>query len=163
MFRLLITLLISCALYSAEEITGFWKTVNEETGKAQAIIAIYEHEGFRYGKIIGSLGDNGKMDDSIYHPVKTSPGLPDHPYYSGMDIIWYLEDRGYKFKGKILDPEHGDVYNSELWKEGENLIVRGKLLMFGRSQTWLPATSADFPKDFKKPDLKTLQPNIPTL
>ena len=72
-------------------------------------------------------------------------------------------DAGVKFKGKILDPEKGNVYNSELWidKNG-NLVVRGKLLMFGRSQTWIAADGeSDFPKDFKKPNLMELVPSIP--
>jgi uncharacterized protein (DUF2147 family) len=149
------------SLFSAEDIGGFWKTIDEKTGQAQAIIALYQNEGRYYGRIIGSFGPDGKMDDSIYTPIKRAPGLVGEPFYSGLDIIWFLVDRGSKFKGKILDPEHGDVYNSELWIENGNLVVRGKLLMFGRSQTWLPAVEADFPKGFKKPDLKTMIPKIP--
>ncbi len=153
----------STALFSAESIEGFWKTVNEETGEAQCIVAVYKYEGLYYGKIIGTFGEDGKMDDSIYKPVKRAPGLAEKPFYSGLDIIWYLADRGSRFKGKILDPEHGKVYNSELWIDNGNLVVRGKLLMFGRSQTWLPATKADFPKDFKMPDLKKLTPAVPNV
>lgn len=154
-------LFFSQLVFGAESIEGFWKTINEETGEAQCIIAVYKYEGLYYGRIIGTFNDKGKMDDSIYKPVKRAPGLQDQPFYSGLDIIWYLADRGSRFKGKILDPEHGKVYNSELWIEDENLIVRGKLLMFGRSQTWLPAKKTDFPSDFKMPDLKKLVPAVP--
>lgn len=157
-------LAISCLslnfLSAAEEIVGFWKTINDE-GKAQCIIAVYEYEGLCYGRIIGTFGANGNMKDSIYKPVEKAPGVVGDRYYSGLDIIWYLEDNGYKFKGKILDPEHGKVYTAELWREFENLIVRGKLGPFGRSQTWQAAIDSDFPKDFKKPDLKALIPDIP--
>jgi uncharacterized protein (DUF2147 family) len=163
MVKFLLCLVCSFSLFSAEDIGGFWKTINEKTGEAQAVIAVYEHDGRYYGRIIGSYGPDGVMRDTIYTPIKRAPGLADQPFYSGLDIIWFLVDRGLKFKGKILDPEHGDVYNSELWIDNGNLVVRGKLLMFGRSQTWLPATAADFPKGFKMPDLKKLVPNIPNV
>ena len=160
--RLLVLFFVFCtSLFSAEPIVGFWKTVDDETGQPRCIVAIYEYQGLCYGRIIGSFDSKGKMDDSIYNPVKRSPGMAGHPFYSGLDIIWSLADRGSKFKGKILDPEHGDVYNSELWIEDGNLVVRGKLFVFGKSQTWFPATKADFPAGFKIPDLKKLVPSIP--
>lgn len=158
--KLLFCLFISCALFAAEDIGGFWKTINEE-GHAQSIIAVYEHDGIYYGRIIGSFDDNGVLKDHIYNPIKRAPGVAGFPFYSGLDIIWNLIDSGVKFKGKIMDPQKGNVYNSELWVENGNLIVRGKLLMFGRSQTWFPAETTDFPKGFKIPDLKTLVPSIP--
>lgn len=161
MWKICLVLCCSFFLFSAEEIEGFWKTIDENTGKAQCIIAVYKHEGLCYGRIIGTFNEEGKMDDTIYKPIKRAPGLPDKPFYSGLDIIWYLADRGSRFKGQILDPEHGKVYNSELWIDSGNLIVRGKLLMFGRSQTWLPAVKSDFPKDFKMPDLKKMMPAVP--
>ena len=150
----------SVSLFAADDIEGFWKTVNED-GEAQCIIAVYPYEDLYYGRIIATYGDGGKIDDSIYQPVKRTDALVGSPFYSGLDIIWYLEDAGRKFKGKILDPEKGNVYNSELWIDGDNLVVRGKLLFFGRSQEWLPVVSADLPKDFKLPDVKTFVPVIP--
>lgn len=160
-----ILFLIACTAigWTAESIDGFWKTINDETGEAQCIIAIYESKNAHYGRIIGSFDKDGKMTDSIYKPVEKAPGIPGNRYYSGLDIIWYLADAGQRFKGKILDPEHGKVYDAEVWRDGKNLVVRGKLFVFGRSQTWVPATDADFPKGFKKPDLKTMSPDIPKL
>ena len=32
--------------------------------------------------------------------------------------------------GKILDPKKGKVYSCEMWRDGENLIVRGKIAFF---------------------------------
>lgn len=146
--------------FSAYDISGFWKTVNDD-GVAQAIIAIYEYDGYHFGKIIASYGYNGKIDDSIYDPHKKAEGLDGAPYYSGMDIIWYLVDRGAKFKGEILDPEHGDVYRAEVWTEYGDLVVRGKLFIFGRSQTWYRVQDSDLPSSFKLPKLSELKPNIP--
>lgn len=153
--------LFSLKMMAAEDINGFWKTIDDETGKARCIIAVYESEGLRYGRIIGTFDEKGNMKDSIYKPVEKAPGVSGNRYYSGLDIIWWLEDAGQKFKGKILDPERGKVYNAELWREWDNLIVRGKLGPFGRSQTWLPAEDSDFPKGFKKPDLDQMTPDVP--
>ena len=36
------------------------------------------------------------------------------------------------------DPTKGKVYGCEMWREGEKLIVRGKIAFLGRNQTWLP-------------------------
>jgi uncharacterized protein (DUF2147 family) len=148
--------------FAADEITGFWKTINED-GIAQCIIAIYEFEGIRYGRIIATFDDAGKIKDSIYFPVERAPGVINNPYYSGLDIIWGLVEKTYHFKGKILDPEKGNIYNSELWIENGALVVRGKLLIFGRSQKWLPVLEKDIPKNFKLPDTSKFIPSIPVV
>jgi hypothetical protein len=156
--------LLLCLFFNvlcAQDISGFWKSINEETRKAQCIVAIYAYEGLYYGRIIGTFDGQGNMKESIYKPKERAPGVIGNPYYCGLDIIWNLEDKGISYKGKILDPEKGTVYNSELWIENDNLVVRGKLLFFGRNQTWFRAVQADFPQGFKMPDLKSLIPMIP--
>lgn len=156
-----ICLLFFCSVLSAQDITGFWKTVDEKTGKVGCVVAVYEYEGLRYGRIIGTFDDDGKMKESIYKPLERAPGVIGDPFYCGLDIIWDLEDRNVSYRGKILDPQHGKVYNAELWVQNGNLIVRGKLLMFGRNQTWYPAKKSDFPADFKMPDVSSFVPVIP--
>lgn len=148
------------SLTGAEPIQGFWKTINEQ-GVAQCIIGIYEYEGLSYGRIIATFNSEGQVKDSIYHPVERAPGVVGDPYYSGLDIIWYLAESGQVFKGKILDPQAGKVYRAELWRDAQNLIVRGKLLMFGRSYTWRPVTASDLPEGFQLPDLSTFTPDVP--
>jgi len=153
-------LFVACAGFAADDIRGFWKVISEE-GKTQCIIAIYDYDGLCYGRIIGSFDETGKkMIDTIERPVKRASGIASKPYYSGLDIIWDLIDSGSKFKGKIMDPQKGDVYNAELWVDGTALVVRGKLFFFGRSQTWLPASKSDFPTDFKQPDVSTFVPAV---
>ncbi|MBS0625698.1 MAG: DUF2147 domain-containing protein [Verrucomicrobia bacterium] len=142
-------------------IEGYWKSINETTGYPQCVIAVYEYENVYYGRIIATYDENGKMKEDIYKAKERAPGVVGHPFYCGLDIIWGLQNTGASYKGKILDPQKGNIYNAELWNEGPNLVVRGKLLIFGRNQTWLPATDADFPKGFKKPALKDLVPKIP--
>lgn len=148
------------SLVFSDDIQGFWKTVSEE-GVVQSIIAVYEYEDLRYGRIIATYGENGKIEDSIYKPIKRAPGVVGNPFYCGLDIIFDLVESTWVYKGRILDPEHGKIYKAELWTEAGDLIVRGKLLMFGRSQKWFPLKKEDIPEGFKLPDLKSFVPSIP--
>ncbi len=34
-------------------------------------------------------------------------------------------------------PHQGKIYGCEMWREGNKLIVRGKIGPFGRNQTWI--------------------------
>lgn len=152
------------SLVAAQDIVGFWKTVDEKTGKAQSVVAVYEYQGKYYGRLIGTYDDNDptRMKDTMYDPKERAPGVKANPFYCGMDIIWNLEPNGQRFtNGKILDPERGKIYDAELWTKDGNLIVRGKIFFFGRNQTWPPALDNDFPAGFKKPDLTQFVPTIP--
>lgn len=150
-----------CALYG-EGIVGFWKTVDDESGKPQSIIAIYPYQNKYYGRMIVTYNDKGELNDDIYHPKDRAEGVVGHPYYSGLDMIWDLHHEDGKFKaGKIMDPEKGRVYDAEAWIENGNLIMRGELLIFGKNQTWPRAADEDFPKNFIKPNLSKLVPSIP--
>jgi len=155
-------LLLAGFLSAADDIQGYWKTVNEE-GKPQCIIAVYKHDGLCYGRIIATYNEaeTRQIEDSIYNPHKRAPGVVGQPFYSGLDIIWNLEESKFVHKGRILDPQRGKVYKAELWTDGPDLIVRGKLLMFGRSQRWYAVTKEDLPDGFTLPDLKSLIPSIP--
>ena len=145
---------------NADDIDGFWKTVTEKNEKSYSVIAIYEYKGKRYGKIIATYA-NGVMKDNLYMPTNRAPGVFGNPFYCGMDMIWDLRKDGDRYKGKILDPEKGNLYNAELWVKDGKLVVRGKVLFIGKNQTWRPAEPSDFPKSFKMPDTKTFVPNIP--
>lgn len=66
-----------------------------------------------------------------------------------------------KHKGYVVDPEKGKTYTAKLWKQGENLILRGEVLIFGRNVTWPPFPETSFTENFIKPDLSTFVPIIP--
>lgn len=157
----LFCMLVLCSAVLAQDITGFWKSVNEKTGKPQCMVAIYEHDNTYYGRIVSTYDDEGNIEDTLETPNSRAPGIIGTPYYCGIDLIWGLDKRGEKYKGRIVDPKKGNIYRAELWVENGNLIVRGKLLCFGRNQTWVPASSSDFHDDFKKPDVATFVPVIP--
>lgn len=147
---------------SAEDVIGFWKTIDDKTGKQESLVAIYEYEGKGYGRIVLTYDDQGNISDSIESPKKRAPGVQGHPYYSGLDIIWDMEKKGERYKdGNILDPQRGKVYDAEMWLDNGNLIVRGKILFFGKNQQWVRAQENDFPPNFPKPDLNAMVPKIP--
>ncbi len=148
-------------LLAAQDVTGFWKTVDEKTGSVESIVAIYEYQGQYYGRIVATYDENGNIKDTIYSPGERAPGVKGNPYYAGLDIIRGLKNTGARYTdGEIMDPEKGRIYGAELWVDYGNLIVRGKLLFFGRNQTWPPAQDSDFPAGFKKPDLTQIVPVI---
>lgn len=156
--------LIFCGghLFATDNIEGYWKTIDDKTGKPQSMVAIYDHDGKYFGRIILTYDVNGNPKDTIEHPSERAPGIVGNPYYAGLDIIWDLQKDGATYKdGQVVDPEEGKVYGAKMWREGDNLIVRGEILFFGRNQAWLPARDNDFPPGFQKPDLKKIVPKIP--
>lgn len=150
------------SIFATEDISGFWKSL-KDNGEPQCVFGIYQHDGTYYGRIIGTYDENGQMSDTIQKPSSRAEGVVGSPYTCGLDIIYGLEDDGYRYKGKIVDPTKGNVYNCEVWRENGLLIVRGKVLMFGKNINWYAATKSDFPKGFKLPDMKTFVPVIPQL
>jgi uncharacterized protein (DUF2147 family) len=158
----LLTLFVFCQAYAQENVEGFWKTVDETSGQIQSMIAIYQYQGKYYGRIIGTYDKNGRIKDSIYSPKERAPGVIGNPFYAGLDIMWDLKHKGDKYgDGKILDPRKGRIYGAEMWAQNGKLVVRGKLLIFGRNQTWLPVVANDFSTNFQKPDLKSFVPLVP--
>lgn len=162
MRKLILIMLAICSPLAAQDIVGFWKSVDEHTSKPQSIVAIYDYQGKYFGRIIATYNESGTVQDSIYSPKERAPGIIGKPYYAGLDIIYDVQKEGERYKdGKIVDPQEGKVYNTELWLQDGNLIVRGEVLIFGRNQTWPPALDSDFPAGFQKPDLTKLVPQIP--
>lgn len=146
----------------AEEITGFWQTTNEKTHKPNSVIAVYNYKGRYFGRIIATYNKEGVMDDTIYNPKERAPGIVGKPYYCGLDIVCDVARTGdNSFKGYVIDPKGGKIYRASLWRENENLILRGKMFVFGENRTWLPFPEKDFNSTFKKPDLSSFVPVIP--
>jgi len=155
-------LMLCNSLMAGDEITGFWKSIDDDTKKPQSVVAIYQYNGKYYGRLILTYDKNGHIKDTIYQPSERAPGVSGDPYYVGLDFLWDLTKDGHKYTdGQIMDPEKGRIYGAEAWRDGNNLIVRGEFLFIGRNQKWPPAGDGDFPPNFQKPDLATLIPKIP--
>ena len=139
---ILIFALIATLAQAATDISGFWTTIDDETNQPKSVVQIYQHNGKMFGRVV-------KL---FQNPDATAKGVKGSPKIVGLDILWNLEDTGKKWTGgEILDPKTGKVYAAEAWKQGDDLVVRGKILMFGRNQTWKPN------KDFSNPEKLTPQ------
>ncbi len=159
---LILVFLFFFSYAKADDLTGFWMTLNKKTKSPSSVIAIYPYEGQYYGRIIATYNSEGIMDDTIYQPKDKAPGIIGTPYYSGLDIVWTTKGgNNSKYKGYVVDPTKGKIYTAKLWRSGENVILRGELLIFGKNVTWPPFPEANFTKDFPKPDLSTFIPIIP--
>jgi uncharacterized protein (DUF2147 family) len=115
---------------------GEWKTFDDKTGKARAIVRIYEQDGKLFGKIERSLvpGAESRVCAVCTDDRKDQSML-------GLVIIRNMKrtDDGYA-GGDILDPDTGSVYRCKLHLDqgGTKLVVRGfiGISLLGRTQTW---------------------------
>jgi uncharacterized protein (DUF2147 family) len=140
MNRLLITLLLVffAANLSAQRtnITGLWKTVDDNTGKVRSVVEIYEQNGKIYGKIKQLFREPHEVQDPV---CKECTDHRKDKKVVGMEIISGLKKDGNEYSGgKIMDPENGKSYDCKLWVEDGKLKVRGYIAFIYRTQTWLP-------------------------
>jgi uncharacterized protein (DUF2147 family) len=116
---------------------GLWKTIDDETGQAKALVRISEDGGVLRGRI-----------EKLFNPSRPNPtcdqcsdarkGQP----IEGMTILDGLKRDGDNWEGgEILDPNQGKVYRAKakLVDGGSRLEVRGfvGVSLFGRTQTWI--------------------------
>lgn len=115
---------------------GLWKTFDDKTGAARAIVRIYEQNGRLFGKIVSSFtpGAEHRVCAVCTDDRKNQPIL-------GLVIIRnmrHTDDAEYG-GGDILDPDNGSVYHCKMHVEGgTRLVVRGYIgfSLLGRNQTW---------------------------
>jgi uncharacterized protein (DUF2147 family) len=115
---------------------GAWKTFDDKTGSARAIVRIYEQDGKLFGRIERSFtpGAANRVCAVCRDERKNQPII-------GLIILRNMKlDGGEYTGGDILDPESGSVYRCKLHleQEGARLIVRGYIgfSLLGRTQTW---------------------------
>jgi uncharacterized protein (DUF2147 family) len=173
---LALMLIATTSLFAEKDVTGFWKTIDDETGLPKAVVAVYTYGGKLYGRVLLSYEEDGKtIKDDMYKQELRSPYLVGNPPFSGLDIIWDLEYNARKDQwsgGTILDPgndktdsekKEPKTYGCVIWKEGNDLIVRGKIAFIGRNQTWKPFSRSNFPDGFRVPDYASFRPTIPSI
>jgi uncharacterized protein (DUF2147 family) len=115
---------------------GLWKTYDDHSGEARALVRIYRQDDTLFGRIEDSFGPGER--EARCEACKGE--RKDQPIV-GLVILRNLKAEKDDFGGgDILDPESGSVYRCTLHMadEGKTLIVRGYLgiSLFGRSQTW---------------------------
>lgn len=119
----------------AQTVTGKWKTIDDETGKAKSIVEISEKNGKLYGKVVEILTD--KKDAKCDKCSGADKGKP----IKGLTIIKGLSKDGKEYSGgTITDPSSGKEYKCVVKLNGtEKLDVRGYvgIQALGRTQTWV--------------------------
>ena len=130
----LIVIMFSIFTYAQTDVVGTWKTIDDETGKEKSTVKIYKAtNGKYYGKIIDITNPDKKngVCEKCEGSKKNKPVM-------GMNIIEGLEKDGTDYSGgTITNPEDGEVYTCTIWREGENLKVRGYIGWFYKTQTWI--------------------------
>ncbi|MAW94910.1 MULTISPECIES: DUF2147 domain-containing protein [unclassified Leeuwenhoekiella] len=135
-----ITAFIMFALFAtaglfAQDVTGKWKSIDDETGEAKSIIEIYKKDGKVYGKIVEIL--NKDRQDA---KCTECDGVNKDKPILGMVIMNGLEKDGDEYDGgTILDPQSGKVYKCLIeLEEANKLKVRGYIgfSLLGRTQYW---------------------------
>lgn len=138
--KILFSFLFLFSLCSAQAQTGYWKTVDDNSGETRSVVWIYKTKSGHYaGKIM-----------KLFNPPEPNPVCVECPgdkkdkpivglvVISGMQKVTNQEKL---INGTILDPENGKEYKCEIWKEGGNLKVKGKHWTgISRTQTWYPTT-----------------------
>jgi uncharacterized protein (DUF2147 family) len=141
----LFTLFISLAFAQSPAQTpiGKWKTIDDETNKAKAIIEITKDaNGKLNGKVIALFRDPGEDPDPV---CDVCPGDRKGKKTIGMEILtglkWHKGDEDWQ-GGDILDPDNGKIYDCYIAMESPTkLKVRGYIgfSLFGRTQYWYRA------------------------
>ena len=129
-----VLLIISFSM-SSQTIFGKWNSKNDETGKVDSVVEIYEKDGKAFAKIIDI-----KNPDRKTAVCSLCEGVNKDKPILGLNILSGLQKDGDEWSGgTILDPRNGKVYKSyvELVKPNK-LKVRGYigLSLFGKTTYW---------------------------
>jgi len=136
----LIFLLLTNLLFAQhEDITGLWKTIDDETGRVKSVVKIYIKDGKLYGDVVKLFRLPDEDPDPVCDKCDDDDPRKDQKVL-GMTVITdmeYDEDDNEWEDGEILDPKKGKVYDCKLWLEDGKLQVRGYIMFFYRTQEWL--------------------------
>ncbi|WP_374296411.1 DUF2147 domain-containing protein [Acinetobacter sp.] len=129
---------LATSAFAADLNNTQWRTVDDETGKAKALVEFSKSSNGTYTATIKKL-----LDPKANTAVCTEcSGSQKNKPIEGLDIVQNLKlDKGNKYTGgTILDPKSGKTYkmNAEMASNGKTLKVRGFIgvAALGRNQTW---------------------------
>ena len=122
-----------------DDVTGLWKTIDDETGRVKSIVKVYIKDGKLYGDVVKLFRLPDEDPDPICDKCDDDDPRKDQKVL-GMTVITdmkYDADDNVWEDGEILDPKNGKVYDCKLWVENGKLQVRGYVLFFHRTQEWI--------------------------
>ena len=124
----------------SESAEGYWKTIDDDTNEVKSIVKLWVENGEMKGKIVKIFPKKGEDPNPKCDNCK---GDRKDKLIIGMEFMWGYKGSGGKWKnGRILDPENGKIYRSQLEvvDKGKKLEVYGYIKVIfkiGRTQTWL--------------------------
>lgn len=134
---LLILLMIGSLATEAQQITGKWKVIDEDSGEAKCIIDIFKTDNNTLkGEIIKLLDSDAPKDATC---IKCKGKFKDEPLVGLPILRGFTKEDDKWVDGKITDPEKGKTYDSKIWVDEDDpdkLKVRGYVSIFYRTQTW---------------------------
>lgn len=123
---------------NAQTIFGKWNSKNDETGKVDSVIEVYEKNGKAYAKII-EIKDPERQNSVCTECEGKNKGKK----ILGLNILTGLEKDDDEWSGgKILDPRNGKIYKCFIKLEGANrLKIRGYVgfSLLGKTKYWTRA------------------------
>ncbi len=152
--------------WASDDILGLWKIIDDKSGKPNAYVLLYDNNGKIYGRMMATISkETGLVDDTLDGQKFKADALAGNPPNCGLDFVYELQAKGKEWKGSIIDPGDGKVYDCTVKRDGNKLIVRGSLKgtggLLGRNQTWLLASASELPSEFKLPNPSSFVPVIP--
>ncbi len=153
--RKIIQFAVSCLLFALMAVvqaanavspTGYWKTIDDVTGKPKSILQITESGGAIYGRILKIFPSPGKDQNEV---CEACTGARHNQRIVGMTIMEGLKQDASNPNewsgGNITDPKNGKTYRCKVTviDGGQKLNVRGYIgaPLFGRTQTWIRVSS----------------------
>jgi len=140
-------LFLNTAYAAVNSPEGYWRTIDDVTGKARSIMKIWKtSNNVLYGKLATIYPDPGK---DIYQVCNACKGYRHNQRVLGMTIMEGLtqsKDNPNEWDGgSILDPDTGKSYRILITviDNGQKLQAHGYIgiHMFGRTQIWERVTS----------------------
>jgi uncharacterized protein (DUF2147 family) len=135
-----ILLSLSMATSAESSLEGYWKSIDEQTSKVTAYWKLEVKDNHLLGYLVNYPGlkpddfciaCKDELPEFYEKPIRGTAWLNLSKYHDG---IWK--------DGYIIDSGKGEKYKAKVWLEDGNLMMRGYVGFFFRTQTWLRADQA---------------------
>ena len=137
---------------AADPILGHWRTIDDETGFAKAIVHIQEAQNGTYLSTIVATVD--RPDYVAAEKCMNCPAPFTDRKIVGLPVLWNLRNSNEETRGKekryadgfLIDPLSGKFYqiSARLSGDARRLTLRGHIIgvpFIGRTQTWIRETN----------------------
>ena len=133
-------LLLSMITFAESTVPGYWKSIDDQSGEVTAFWKLEIKDNRLLGYLVNYPGmkpENvcmqckGELQEFFEKPINNTAWLNLSKNRNG---IWQ--------EGYIIDSGKGEKYKAKVWVEDGNLMMRGYIGFFFRTQTWLRTDQA---------------------